>query len=61
MQQLLTPKALSELWGIPEKTLADWRSRGIGPAYKTLGRHVRYDPTDCERFLERQAGPKPAA
>ncbi len=55
MQQLLTPKALSELWGIPEKTLADWRSRGIGPAYKTLGRHVRYDPRDCERFLEAQA------
>ena len=52
MDRLLSPKALSELWGIPEKTLADWRSRGIGPAYKSLGRHVRYAPADLERYLE---------
>lgn len=54
MDHLLSPKALSELWGIPEKTLADWRSRGVGPAYKSLGRHVRYVPADLERYLERR-------
>lgn len=50
MEQLHTPHELSELWGLPEKTLSDWRSRGIGPAYIRLGRHVRYRPSDLKRF-----------
>lgn len=37
--------------GIPEKTLADWRSRGIGPAFIKVGRHIRYRPADIEKWL----------
>lgn len=48
----MTGADLSELLhGIPEKTLSDWRSRGIGPAFVKIGRHVRYRPTDVEKWL----------
>src|ERR1035441_4081342 len=41
---LATPEDLAEfLNDIPVKTLAQWRSRGIGPKYRKVGRHVRYD------------------
>ena len=43
-RQLATPEDLAEfLNDIPLKTLAQWRSRGIGPKYRKVGRHVRYD------------------
>lgn len=38
--------------GIPERTLSDWRSRGLGPAYLKIGRHVRYRNADVERWLD---------
>ena len=40
--------------GIPVATLAQWRWRGVGPAYLKLGRHVRYDWADVEQWLAAQ-------
>ena len=54
LDRLNKPNEVSERLGLPEKTLADWRSRGIGPAYVRLGRHVRYRDSDLERFLQEQ-------
>jgi excisionase family DNA binding protein len=39
---MVTPTELATELGIPVKTLAEWRSRGLGPAYVKVGRHVRY-------------------
>jgi Helix-turn-helix domain len=39
----------------PEKTLAEWRSRGIGPRYHTVGRDVRYRWEDVDDWLAAQA------
>ena len=50
--KLLTAADLSEHLGVPEKTLADWRSRGIGPAYVRLGRHCRYRAEDVAVYIE---------
>ena len=41
MTKLITGAELAERFGVPERTLADWRSRRIGPAYVRLGRHCR--------------------
>jgi Helix-turn-helix domain len=38
----------------PEKTLAEWRYRGIGPRYLTIGRDVRYRWSDVEEWLAGQ-------
>ena len=49
---LLTPKEASEFLGIPEGTLAQWRSQRRGPQYVKLeGRLVRYRITDVEAYL----------
>ena len=54
MDKLHSGAELSKAIGVPEKTLADWRSRGIGPAYVRVGRHVRYRDVDVDRWLESQ-------
>lgn len=57
MEKLLSPPELAELLkDVPEKTLADWRSRGVGPKFVRVGRFVRYRPADVEEWLEERAG-----
>ncbi len=52
---LLTPKEAAELLGIPESTLAQWRSQRRGPRYIKLElRLVRYRASDLEAWLGRQ-------
>ncbi len=49
---LLTPKEAAELLGIPESTLAQWRSQRRGPPYiKMELRLVRYRLSDLEAYL----------
>lgn len=50
---LATPAQVSDYLGVPVNTLTQWRYRGIGPRYVKVGRHVRYDWRDLERW---QAG-----
>lgn len=50
---LLTPKELEldpEI-RIPQKTSANWRSRGVGPAFIQLGRRVLYRRSDVFSWL----------
>lgn len=49
----VSPARLSEsLDGITEKTLANWRCAGKGPAYFKVGGLVRYKLEDVEAWLE---------
>lgn len=41
-QPLASTAEVAEVLGIPEKTLVEWRYRGIGPDYLKVGRYVRY-------------------
>ncbi len=50
--RLLTPKEAAEFLGVPESTLAQWRSQGRGPLYVKLeSRLVRYRATDLESYI----------
>lgn len=51
---LLNPPKLAEQLGVPEKTLAVWRSRGLGPKYLKVGRHARYRQSDVDTWLTAQ-------
>ncbi|GAB2836349.1 helix-turn-helix domain-containing protein [Actinoallomurus bryophytorum] len=42
----LTPEDLAERVGVPVKTIYGWNSRGDGPRYMKIGRHVRYRLAD---------------
>jgi predicted site-specific integrase-resolvase len=50
--KFLSPKEVSEIHGIPEKTLANWRSQGKGPAYYKLAGKVKYACVDIETWIE---------
>lgn len=59
---LATPKEVADHIRKPEKTLAEWRSRGIGPRYYNVGRDVRYSWADVDEWLAGLARqPSPAA
>lgn len=49
---LLSPKEAAEFLGLPEGTLAQWRSQRRGPPYiKLEERLVRYRRSDLEEYL----------
>ena len=54
MERMATPRDLAEVLGVPEHTLAQWRSQGKGPAYVKVGRYVRYDWSDVKRWIAEQ-------
>lgn len=62
-EPLWRPDDLSRhLGGIPPKTLAEWRSRGEGPPFLKIGRHVRYEPQAVRVWQEsRRSSRVPAA
>ena len=55
LTSLLTPREAAGFLGIPESTLAQWRSQRRGPPYIKLElRLVRYRRADLEGWLARQ-------
>jgi Helix-turn-helix domain len=51
---LATPAEVAEFLRKPPKTLAEWRSRGLGPLYFKIGRDVRYAWADVYAWLAEQ-------
>jgi hypothetical protein len=52
----LTPKQAAEVTGFTEGTLAAWRSRrktepGLGPDFRKVGRAIRYERAELDRFI----------
>ena len=45
------PKEAAAHLQVAEKTLANWRSLGQGPAYSKIGRTVVYQLADLDDFL----------
>jgi len=52
--KLLNNAATAELLGIRPNTLEIWRTKGTGPAYKKLGRAVRYVEAEVIAWLDAQ-------
>jgi excisionase family DNA binding protein len=50
--ELLTPDEVSELTGLSIETLAQWRSQKKHLPYLKVGRLVRYDRRDIDRYFE---------
>lgn len=62
VDELLTPTEVAAEQKIPEKTLAQWRWRGVGPTYLKLNGHVRYRRSDIDAFERaNERTPRPAA
>ncbi|MFV0633470.1 helix-turn-helix transcriptional regulator [Demequina sp.] len=51
------PRTVAEMTGISEKTLANWRSLGVGPKFVRLGKvhgRIVYRVADVEAWLDAQ-------
>jgi hypothetical protein len=60
-EPLWTPDELSGFLSILEKTLREWRSKGYGPPWRKLGKHVRYEPDRVREWLDTLTGGADAA
>lgn len=52
--RFLTTEEAAAILGISPMTLTTWRSRQVpyGPAFVRMGRAVRYERDEIERFIE---------
>jgi len=51
-ERLLTVTELAGLLSVPVKTIYRWRHRGEGPQPIRVGRYLRFDPADVNRWLD---------
>lgn len=53
VHRLWTVQDLSNFLGIPVDTIRGWRSKKYGPRAQKIGKHLRYDPAEVRRWLDR--------
>jgi hypothetical protein len=51
-KRFISDLEIETTYGIPRKTLQNWRVLGRGPIYKKFGKSVRYDVGLLEEYLE---------
>jgi excisionase family DNA binding protein len=51
---LATPQQVADYLGVPLGTIYQWSSRGGGPKFIRVGRHLRARWDDVERWLDSQ-------
>lgn len=52
LERLLSADEVAEFLRIPVSTLYQWRHRGCGPEAYRVGRHLRYDPSAVQAWLD---------
>lgn len=50
-KEYLSPKEVELVFGIPVKTLADWRQKEKGPRYYRVGKRIQYGREDMQRYI----------
>lgn len=48
---ILDPRQAGQYINVPQKTLANWRCAGEGPAFFKIGNSVRYRQSGLDSFL----------
>jgi predicted DNA-binding transcriptional regulator AlpA len=51
-KRFLSDTEIEASFGIPRKTLQNWRILGRGPTYRKFGNSVRYDVADLETWIQ---------
>ena len=50
--KFLTRHEVAQMFGVPEKTVAQWAFKGTGPKFYKIGRYARYKLSDCLEWAE---------
>jgi excisionase family DNA binding protein len=51
----LSTEGAARLFGFHEATLAKWRVKGGGPLFHRVGRSIRYDEAELERWMRERS------
>lgn len=51
VQKLWSTQELADFLGLPVQTIYQWRKRNYGPTGRKMGRHIRYRPSEVERWI----------
>ncbi|MET9413465.1 helix-turn-helix domain-containing protein [Streptomyces klenkii] len=57
----LTPDDIAALFGVPLETVYQWRRKRTGPPGFRVGKHLRYDPADVQRWAAERKAAQSAA
>lgn len=49
--RFLTPREFADLMRVSIRTVETWRSRGGGPPFARVGKHVVYDKIDVDLWI----------
>jgi predicted DNA-binding transcriptional regulator AlpA len=52
MTRWLDAREAAEHMGFAPKTLANWRAAEQGPRFRRVGRAIRYDAEELDRYIE---------
>jgi excisionase family DNA binding protein len=53
--RLWTAQDVADYLGVPLATLYQWRYLGTGPSAYRVGRHLRYEPSAVQAWLDQHA------
>jgi hypothetical protein len=53
-RRLGSRQEVADYLGVPMKTLVQWGYKSVGPPYKIIGRHARYDWEHVYRWVDEQ-------
>lgn len=51
-QGLMSTQELADYLGVPTRTVYRWRQTGTGPRAFRVGKHLRFQRPDVDRWLE---------
>ena len=57
LERYLSPKQVETMFNLPVTSLEKWRSLKMGPPYMKCGKHIRYNPEEVEKWMEKQRIP----
>ena len=55
----LSPEEIATYFAVPLGTVYGWNSKGTGPRFAKIGRHVRYSRADVEAWAAAQYEDRP--
>lgn len=55
----LSPEEVATYFAVPLGTVYAWNSKGTGPRFAKIGRHVRYSRADVEAWAAAQYQDRP--
>jgi excisionase family DNA binding protein len=50
--RLWTVQDVADYLGVPVRTLYDWRCRDYGPRARKVGRYLRYESSEVQRWFD---------